>query len=266
MVLRELSSRRRVVARLGQRAAAGLAGRGVGGRGRGADVAQPARLPTALDRDGRAAHGGRRGRDDGVGVVLLVHRGRALLVRPRAAAASARRCFAIAVIASLALPIAARGPARATAAAGRAARHGRRARRRRRGPRVSMLLLDGASLEYILPRVARRAAAEFRAAARQRRVDGSGDDPADAARSGVGGRRDGHVSRRRTACDRPRSYFAPRRPRPVDLLPDHCFSHVLVRLGVVRDEPNASAALARPAAVVDPRRLRPVRPASSAGR
>jgi predicted AlkP superfamily phosphohydrolase/phosphomutase len=38
------------------------------------------------------------------------------------------------------------------------------------------------------------------------------------------------------------SYFAYGDDRPLDLLPDHCFSHVLVRLGVVRDQPNSSAA------------------------
>ena len=37
------------------------------------------------------------------------------------------------------------------------------------------------------------------------------------------------------------SYFACGDDRPIDLLPDHCFSHVLVRLGVVRDQPNSSA-------------------------
>jgi hypothetical protein len=38
------------------------------------------------------------------------------------------------------------------------------------------------------------------------------------------------------------SYFARGDERGIDLLPDHCFSHTLVRLGVVRDEPNSSAA------------------------
>ena len=34
---------------------------------------------------------------------------------------------------------------------------------------------------------------------------------------------------------------------PIALLPDHCFSHVLVHLGLVRREPNSSASLrARP--------------------
>jgi hypothetical protein len=38
------------------------------------------------------------------------------------------------------------------------------------------------------------------------------------------------------------SYYAPGDDRPVDLLPDHCFSHTLVRLGVVRDRPSSAAA------------------------
>jgi predicted AlkP superfamily phosphohydrolase/phosphomutase len=43
------------------------------------------------------------------------------------------------------------------------------------------------------------------------------------------------------------AYFAGGDDRPVDLLPDHCFSHTLVRLGVVFSEPTTSVALrARP--------------------
>jgi predicted AlkP superfamily phosphohydrolase/phosphomutase len=38
------------------------------------------------------------------------------------------------------------------------------------------------------------------------------------------------------------SYYAPGDDRPLDLLPDHCFSHVLVRLGVIGDVPNSSSA------------------------
>jgi predicted AlkP superfamily phosphohydrolase/phosphomutase len=42
-------------------------------------------------------------------------------------------------------------------------------------------------------------------------------------------------------------YFARGDDRPLDLLPDHCFSHTLVRLGVLRDQPTSSDALrARP--------------------
>jgi predicted AlkP superfamily phosphohydrolase/phosphomutase len=36
------------------------------------------------------------------------------------------------------------------------------------------------------------------------------------------------------------SYYARNDTRAVDLLPDHCFSHALVHLGFVRDEPNAA--------------------------
>jgi hypothetical protein len=36
------------------------------------------------------------------------------------------------------------------------------------------------------------------------------------------------------------SYYARSDSRAVDLLPDYCFSHALVHLGFVRDEPNAS--------------------------
>jgi predicted AlkP superfamily phosphohydrolase/phosphomutase len=37
------------------------------------------------------------------------------------------------------------------------------------------------------------------------------------------------------------SYYARGDTRPVDLLPDHCFSHGLVHLGIVREEPATSA-------------------------
>ena len=35
-------------------------------------------------------------------------------------------------------------------------------------------------------------------------------------------------------------YYARDDSRPVDLLPDHCFSHALVHLGFIRDQPNAA--------------------------
>jgi len=38
------------------------------------------------------------------------------------------------------------------------------------------------------------------------------------------------------------SYYAYGDSRPIDLLPDHCFSHALVHLGFIRDEPNTAAA------------------------
>jgi predicted AlkP superfamily phosphohydrolase/phosphomutase len=38
------------------------------------------------------------------------------------------------------------------------------------------------------------------------------------------------------------AYYAWGDDRPVDVLPDHCFSHALVSLGIVRDVPNSSTA------------------------
>jgi hypothetical protein len=148
--------------------------------------------------------------------------------------------LAMAITGSLALPIAARGlggelplgarrvtlapppPPRATA-------------------RITMLLLDGASLEYVWPRVAAGRLPNFG------RVLDSGasmdlatirptqPDPVWAAvATGMYPAKNGV----RSAA----SYFALGDAQAVDLLPDHCFSHTLVRLGVVRDQPNSAAA------------------------
>ena len=62
--------------------------------------------------------------------------------------------LAIAVFGSLALPVAARGPGVPAAARVAAAGHGRHVALPVSGPRVVMLLLDGASLEYVWPRAA----------------------------------------------------------------------------------------------------------------
>ncbi len=148
--------------------------------------------------------------------------------------------LAIAIVGSLALPIAARG---------RGGELPLGARRvivettpeRPAGPRVVMLLLDGASLEYIWPR-----AAEGRLPNFGRLLDSGASidlatirptqpDPVWAsvatgmypAKSGV-----------RSAA----SYSASGDERAIDLLPDHCFSHALVQLGVVGARPNTSAA------------------------
>src|SRR5829696_9844345 len=145
----------------------------------------------------------------------------------------------LAVTGSLALPIAARGlgreplqgvrPVTLTGVAPREA------------PRITLLILDGASLEYIWPRVASTRLPNFGrlldsgASMDLATVRPTQPDPVWAsvatgmypAKNGV-----------RSAA----SYFAPGDHRGVDLLPSHCFSHVLVRLGVVRDRPNSSAA------------------------
>jgi predicted AlkP superfamily phosphohydrolase/phosphomutase len=161
--------------------------------------------------------------------------------------------FVIAAFASLALPLAARGPAVAplpavsrdtgmtepnrpfdsrdsTLAQGRSARA---------GPRVVMLLLDGASLDYVLPRVAEgRLPAFARVLERGALMDlatirPTQPDPVWAAvATGMYASKNGV----RSAA----SYYARNDDAAEDLLPDHIFSHALVHLGFIRDQPNAS--------------------------
>src|SRR4051812_17902544 len=147
--------------------------------------------------------------------------------------------FAIATFGSIALPVAARGPAvipprrtfspslaRQTAAT---------------PPRVRLLLLDGASLDYVWPRASEGRLPNFArlldagASMDLATVRPTAPDPVwAAAATGVYPARNGV----RSAA----AYFAPGDQRPIDLLPDHCFSHALVHLGLVRDVPNTSAA------------------------
>lgn len=148
--------------------------------------------------------------------------------------------FVLAAFASLALPLAARGqgvalpqPIQSTAMvpspqAGAPAQ-----------PRVRMILLDGASLEYVLPRVAEGRLPAFArllekgAVMDLATVRPTQPDPVWAAvATGMYPAKNGV----RSAA----SYFARSDDRMVDLLPDHCLSHALVHLGFIRDEPNAS--------------------------
>jgi len=145
------------------------------------------------------------------------------------------------VIASLALPLAARGPAvppGPAVAGGIPDREWTRAEALP-GPRVVMILLDGASLDYILPRIAEgRLPAFARLLEKGALMDlatirPTQPDPVWAAvATGMYPSKNGV----RSAA----SYYARNDPRAVDLLPDHCFSHALVHLGFIRDEPNAS--------------------------
>jgi len=148
--------------------------------------------------------------------------------------------FSLAVIASLALPLAARGravglpppisaaPETQAGAAGEV-----------QGPRIVMLLLDGASFEYVLPRVAEGRLPAFarlleKAAVMDlATVRPTQPDPVWAAvATGMYPSKNGV----RSAA----SYYARHDSRGVDLLPDYCFSHVLVHLGLIRDQPNAA--------------------------
>jgi predicted AlkP superfamily phosphohydrolase/phosphomutase len=110
----------------------------------------------------------------------------------------------------------------------------------RHSARVTMLLLDGASLDYVWPRVTSGRLPNFGrlldsgASMDLATIRPTQPDPVWAAvatgmlpvKNGV-----------RSAA----AYFAYGDWRAIDLLPAYCFSHVLVRLGVVRDEPNSSA-------------------------
>jgi predicted AlkP superfamily phosphohydrolase/phosphomutase len=152
--------------------------------------------------------------------------------------------FVLAVFGSLALPLAARRPAMPGAPVlslwqppeGDPAP----------GPRVVAILLDGASLEYIWPRVADGRLPHF-----GRLLDGGAlmdlatvrpTQPTPvwtAVATGMYPARNGVRSAG--------TYYARHDTHPVDLLPDHCLSHALVRLGFVHDEPKSSPALrARP--------------------
>jgi len=111
----------------------------------------------------------------------------------------------------------------------------------REGPRITLLLLDGASLEYVWPRVAAGRLPNFGrvldtgASMDLATIRPTQPDPVWAAvATGMYPAKNGV----RSAA----SYFARGDDRPLDLLPDHCFSHTLVRLDVVRDQPNSSAA------------------------
>jgi hypothetical protein len=147
--------------------------------------------------------------------------------------------FSLAVFASLVLPLAARG--RAVGLREPISAHGTQAGSGVGvpGPRVVMILLDGASLDYVLPRVAEGRLPGFARLLEKSAVMDlatirpTQPDPVWAAvATGMFPSKNGV----RSAA----SYFAKNDERPVDLLPDHCFSHALVHLGFIRDQPNAA--------------------------
>jgi len=147
----------------------------------------------------------------------------------------------IAVFGSLALPVAARGrgvspspgssPVHAVVPAGPSS-----------GPRVVMLLLDGASLDYIWPRAAGGRLPNFArlletgASMDLATVRPTGPDPVWASvATGMYPAKNGVPS--------PALYYVRSDTRALTLLPDHCFSHALVHLGFLRREANSSASL-----------------------
>jgi hypothetical protein len=153
--------------------------------------------------------------------------------------------LAIAIIGSLALPVAARGrgvpvrepsrPANVVLPVVSAS-----------GPRVTMLLLDGGSLEYIWPRVAAGRLPNFArllesgASMDLATIRPTGPEPVwTAVATGMYPSKNGVRSRA--------LYYVHGDSRPLALLPDHCFSSWLIRLGIIRREEYSSTALrARP--------------------
>jgi predicted AlkP superfamily phosphohydrolase/phosphomutase len=154
--------------------------------------------------------------------------------------------LSIAVVGSLALPVAARGPGVSPESGATPAETLASQPLPVGGPRVVMLLLDGASLEYVWPRIAGGGLPNFArllehgASMDLATVRPTGPDPVWAAvATGMYPAKNGVRS--------PSVYYVRGDTRPFALLPDHCFSHVLVHLGLLRRESNSSASLrARP--------------------
>jgi len=150
--------------------------------------------------------------------------------------------FALAVIASLVLPIVARGAGgRDSAGAVTWTAKPLEGEGASDGPRVTLIALDGASLGYILPRAAEGRLPNFRriveggAAIDLATIRPTQPDPVWATvATGIYPSNSGVRSAAR--------YYAIRDTRGVDLLPDYCLSHALVHFGFVRDEPRLSAA------------------------
>jgi hypothetical protein len=147
----------------------------------------------------------------------------------------------IAVFGSLALPIAARGPAVVEAPRAAASESVLRAVAPS-GPRVTMLLLDGASLDYIWPRAAGGRLPNFArllengASMDLATVRPTGPDSVwSAVATGMYPAQNGVRG--------PALYYPRGDARGLTLLPDHCFSHALVDLGLFRRELNSSATL-----------------------
>lgn len=147
--------------------------------------------------------------------------------------------FLMAAFGSLALPVAARGPA--VAESSPLPRLTSFAADEPDGPRVTLLLLDGASLDYIWPRVAEGRLPNFaRLLDRGATMDLATFRPTQpdpvwaAAATGLYPSRNGI----RSAVD----YYARSDNRPVDLLPQRSLAHALVQFGFVRDEPKSSGA------------------------
>ena len=246
---------RRHVPGMGERPRARLALAGIVRGGVGADVVQRQWLSGGARRDRGAADDARGAAATTATAVVLARHWRRRTTRSAAAAAawapSARDR-------GLWIAGAAGRCARSRASRHRPAPHGDTAGAAaapRAGPRVTLLLLDGASLDYIWPRAADGRLPNFaRLIENGASIDLATIRPTEPG-SGLGRRRDRHVSLRRTASGR-REFYVRGDIAAFDLLPDYCFSHVLVHLGFVRDVNRTLGALRARPLWSDPRRRR----------
>ena len=149
--------------------------------------------------------------------------------------------FALAVVASLILPLAARGPGGGHSPAAMNWISTRLdAPAEPAGARVTLIALDGGSLSYIVPK-----AAEGRLPNFSRIIEGGAaidlatirptqPDPVwSTVATGIYPSSNGVRSAAR--------FYAMQDERGIDLLPDYCLAHALVHLGFVRDQPRVSA-------------------------
>jgi predicted AlkP superfamily phosphohydrolase/phosphomutase len=140
--------------------------------------------------------------------------------------------FVIAVVGSVSLPVAARGPgltdSPVTVPATRAGVPAD-------GPRVVMLLLDGASLEYIRPVAAEGRLPNFSRLLQQGAAIHLATIRPTAPAPVWTSVATGHLPRG-NGVRSGAFYFARGDSRSIDLLPAYCFSHALVQLGFVRRE------------------------------
>jgi predicted AlkP superfamily phosphohydrolase/phosphomutase len=154
--------------------------------------------------------------------------------------------FSLAALGSLALPLAARGPAVAVGEPLDWRVHVIDQPDAAHGPRVFMLLLDGASLEYIrtrskeggLPNLSKLhdgGASMYLATVRPTQPGPVWAAAATGMYAPKNGVRSAEL------------FYALGDSRPIYLLPEHCLAHLLIRLGVLRTESSTSDAfLARP--------------------
>jgi predicted AlkP superfamily phosphohydrolase/phosphomutase len=150
--------------------------------------------------------------------------------------------FTLAALGSMVLPLAARGPAvPRTPELAPLVLETLPAVQQPGAPRVAMLLLDGASLEYIRARSADGRLPNFsrllEAGASMYLAVFRPAHPAPVWAAAATGMYPSKSGVRSGAA-----YHAPGDRRAVGLLPDYCFAHALVRLGLVRDAPHTSEA------------------------